>query len=160
MDMRRQSGLSLVEVIIGVALITVILVVVSQLITLYLTSVEATQDSVVAEYQAESALETVRMIRDTDWATLAAAPLDTTLYVAYTSGSASLETTNPTPDLSYQTEVYIRSVYRDTTINELRSSSDAGTYIDTDARLVEVAVFKDGDQIAAQRTVLTNLFES
>lgn len=160
MDIRRQSGLSLVEVIIGVALITVILVVVSQLITLYLTSVESTQDSVVAEYQAESALETVRVIRDTDWATLAAAPLDTALYVAYTSGSASLETTNPTSSLPYQAEVYIRSVYRDMTTNELRSSSDAGTYIDTDARLVEVAVFKDGDQIAAQGTVLTNLFES
>lgn len=154
-----QTGLSLVEVIVGVAIIAVLLVVISQIIGTYLSSVRSTQDTVIAVYQAESVLETARIIRDADWSTFVALPLDTTLYPEYAAGTTSLASTNPDPAAAYQTEVHVRSVYRDSMSDELRTSTDTGTYVDTRGRLVEVTVFKDGVELAEQTTLLTNLFE-
>lgn len=160
MNTNQQSGVSLVEVIVGVALVATILVVISQVVTTYLSSVRTAHDTAIAAYQAESVLETARIIRDDDWSTFAALPLDTALYPEYTPGTAAFVTNDPTPGAQYQSEVFFRTVYRDTSTDELRSSTDSNTYVDTSARMVEVQVRKDGVLLVEQMTLLINLFTS
>lgn len=159
MHTQHQSGLSLVEVVIGVAMVATILVVVTQLISLYLITVKSTQDTLVASYQTEATIEAVRFVRDNDWTTFTSLPTDTALYLERATGSVAFVSTNPTPDAAYQTELYVRSVYRDVISHDLRSSTDSGTYLDSEARLIEAHTDKDGESILSHQMVFTNLFE-
>lgn len=159
MHTQHQSGLSLVEVVIGVAMVATILVVVTQLISLYLITVKSTQDTLVASYQTEATLEAARFVRDNDWTTFTSLPIDTALYLERATGSVAFVSTNPTPDATYQTELHVRSVYRDVVSHDLRSSTDSGTYLDSEARLAEAYTDKDGESILSHQMVFTNLFE-
>lgn len=111
----QQKGISLVEVVIGVAIAGLVIVFVSHTITLFLATSEETLNRTKALYLAEEGQEILRYIRDMDWDEIDAltVPAGTTYYLEVTDTTLSTTTTAEVIDSTYTREFVLSSVERD-----------------------------------------------
>lgn len=160
---KKQRGVSLVEVIIGISMAVTVLVVLGVSFAYFLRLGLNIDEQIVAAYLLDEGIEAARFIRDTDWTTFAAYSSDTTYYVVENPVGWSLTTTVTPIDGQYYRTLTFTDVYRRNSDDDIIDvgEPDAKT-LDPDIRRVEVEVAWSsyiGTSTATGYTYLANLFE-
>ncbi len=136
----NQRGVTLIEVVIGVAIIALsfvgILIASRQYVVVGLGNTEKLQ----AAYFAEEGIEIVRALRDRSWNTFAALGTSTTYYLAPVAGVWEATTTPTTTLVGFTRTVALGSVYRNSTSHDIVSATSSNNYLDPLGRFVRVTV--------------------
>ena len=92
--MKQRRGFTLIEVVIGTAVITTgILIIIGSFMT-YVKYSLSNKNNVEASYLAEEGIEVMHYLRDKDWANIKFLPMDTAFYEVW-NGSDWATTTVP-----------------------------------------------------------------
>lgn len=108
------KGMSLVEVIVGAAIATLIL---SGLITayqLYFKTALANLRQVQAAFLAEESAEVLRFLRDGGWSNLSSLTAGAAYYLTFYNGNWQATTSNIFTDGIFERKFVLNNVYRDT----------------------------------------------
>lgn len=154
-----SSGFSLVEVVIGTALITLALVGLAGAYSLYLKVGLTNTDSLKAELLAEEGIEAISLLRGASWSNLTSLTVGVPYYLSW-NGSAWVTTTTPLLiDGIFTRTVVLGDLYRRTSDKDIIavSSPDAKS-LDADIKLVTVRVTAAGVNTSLQ-TYLANIFK-
>lgn len=135
----RASGIALVEVLLAVAIITVIGVAVSYSIISYTTARESLLTDVKTAYLAEEGYELMRALRNDDWSTFESLALDTPLFLSVSTSTIAIAGGSEVIDGTHSRQVILREVWRDSD-DDITASTTVGASIDLDLRQVEVTV--------------------
>jgi len=151
-----ERGISVVEVLIGVALFALIVVFVSHAVSLFLASAERSQHTVRALYLAQEGQEVLRFLRDDNWSDITDLSTDTMYY--FDLGPTAVATTTVTElvDGRYTRSFILREVYRDSD-DDVVASTTAGASVDAGSRRAVVRVEWGGERVQLE-TILTNIF--
>lgn len=149
-----QSGVALVEVILGISIITAMLVAVGFSVMAYVDARAALLDDARALYLAEEGYELARILRDEDWNTIDALALDTLHFFSVTTTTIAVSTSLEQIDDLYR-GFELAAAYRDSD-DDLTDASDPSATVDPDVRLLTVYVW-DGTATTSLPAVLTNL---
>lgn len=155
---RHQFGISLIEVLVGVTVLSVSLIFINYTITLFVTAREELLADTRALYLAEEGYELVRALRDNNWNSIAGLDLDT--YYALTPATTSIAISGTVPEIiddEYRRSFEVRALYRDAD-DDIVASTSPGSSPDGNGREVIVRV---GGPVGTStvRGVVTNLFE-
>lgn len=153
----RSRGAGLVEVVVGVGLLSIVLTGLVAAFHLYLAASVRNVERVAASFLAEEGLEVVRYLRDAGWdANIAPRPLATSLFLSY--DGASWEATT-TPVLgAFRRTVTFTEAFRKTSDGDIVSASSTDPKAaDPDARRVAVAVEGAGVDLEVV-SYITDLF--
>lgn len=134
------GGMSLVEVVVGVSIITLVLALSIAGTSHFFSVGKKTVDRVAATYLAQEGVEAVRFMRDANWAQITALPVNTPQYIAV--GTSTITSTT-TPEIinGFARTLFIRDVYRATSGDDIVASTSAvGKALDPGTKLVEVTV--------------------
>lgn len=153
-----NRGITLVEVIVGSTIVSIVVAMVLFSLNTLFQNKERLLDQNKALYLAESGIETVRFLRDEDWTNISALSVDTTYYLAVSTTTVAISGTPEVVD-GFNREFVLRSVYRDAISDDLMSSTDPGTYIDTDSYWLEFYV-GNSNGTSTLSALVTNLFKS
>lgn len=135
----RQSGITLIEVLIAISIITAMLVAVGLSVTAYVDARAALLDDMKAVYLAEEGYEVLRALRDEDWNTLDTLSLDTTYYFDLATTTLAVGGTPEVIDGAFTRSFALREVYRDGD-DDITASTTTGATVDTEILEVEVTV--------------------
>lgn len=158
---KYAGGIGLIEIVVGVAIISIALVGIIASFNLYLKSGFTNTQKVKAVFLAEEGVEALRFIRDNGW-TINIASLSTGV-TYYFEFEDSIWKSTTTPEII--TGVYSRSfvlddAYRRVGDSDLvASTSPSSKAIDSEARLVTVQVAWGENNVVEMTTYLMNLFE-
>ena len=153
---RATQGITVVEVIVAVGIVSLVAVfaavTISQLVTSRLSMLHETEQM----YAAEAGHEMVRFLRDADWDTFAALDLNQTHYLAVGTSTIAFTDTEETVTPHLTRQLYIEPLYR-ATDGTVVAATATGATNDADGRVVTVeAVGPHGTTTFA--SILTNLF--
>jgi len=154
-----QRGFSLVEVVIGTALIALALVGLAGAFSFYLKVGLKNTDALKGAFLAEEGVEAVTLLRDASWSNLSLLATGTPYYLSW-NGSAWVATTTPALiDGIFTRTITLGDLYRRTSDKDIvaTSSPDAKT-LDTDIKQVTVRVTAAGVDTSLQ-TYLANIFK-
>jgi type II secretory pathway pseudopilin PulG len=151
-----ESGITLVEVIIGVSIIATLLVAIGFSVTAYVNARTALLNNVKSAYLAEEGYEIIRALRDDDWTTIDALALDTTLYLDVTPSTIAVTNTPEVIDTDFSRSFVLRAVYRDVN-DDIVSASNPGATVDDGSREVEITVTGPSGTDTFE-AVITNLY--
>jgi type II secretory pathway pseudopilin PulG len=151
-----QRGISLVEVLIGVALFAVVVLFTANALALYFDNATTVREHVKANLLAAEGQEMVRGIRDLNWNTIEALNIGNSYYLDIDPTTIALGTTPETIDGTYTRTVTVANAYRDAD-DDLVASSAPGASIDPGSRLVTVTVSWGGGESVALSALLTNI---
>ncbi|MEK7639250.1 MAG: type II secretion system protein [Patescibacteria group bacterium] len=151
-----QSGVTLVEVIVGIGIITMSLVTIGLSVNSYVDARAALLNNVKATYLAEEGYEIIRALRDDDWDAFAALAVDTTQYLSVTPVTIAFSATPEIIDTNFTRSFILHDVYRNGS-DDIVASTTAGSTGDDGAREVAVSVVS-GNGTTTFRAILTNLF--
>lgn len=135
----HARGFTAVEVLIGVALASVILIFAANTVALFINAGRVVSEKTKALYLAEEGLELVRFVRDESWSTLSALSTSGTHYLGVTSSSITTSTTPEYID-GFRRSFTVKNVYRNTTTNDIVASTTGGSAADTDSKYITVSV--------------------
>lgn len=131
--MKYNRAITLVEALVGVAIIGIILVFVIGSQELLFRSARQSLETTKATYLAEEGQEYLRYMRDADWNQLKNLSTNTTYYFYRNGGTIVATTTPQVIDAKYTRSFVLKPLMRDSN-NDLTSSggtSDAGGRIAT-----------------------------
>lgn len=151
----KQSGITLVEVLVGISIVTVSLVAIGFSITSYVEARAALLIDTKAMYLAEEGYETLRAIRDTDWDTLDVLAVNTSHYLDISTTTIAVSATPEIIDLDFERWFIVREVYRNAT-DDIVSSTTPGATVDNGARDVTIYV-ESPSGTSSLRAILTNI---
>lgn len=152
-----SRGVTVIEVLIGAAMVSTIVIMVLVTLSLFLDSRQELLTKTKSLYAAEQGIEMLRWIRDNNWNTIATIPLNTTYYLSVTTTTLGVSATPEVLDGTLRREFVVRSVYRNSTTDDVVASTTAGGVIDTGAREIEMRV-GDGQSTSTLFVILTDLF--
>jgi len=118
MYVTTHKGISLVEVVIGVAIAGLVIVFVSHTLTLFFASSEETLNRTQALYLAEEGQEILRYVRDEDWDTIGTDLSVGTTYYFYVSDTEIGTTTAPETVGDFARSFVLSNVARDNTTDD------------------------------------------
>jgi Tfp pilus assembly protein PilV len=148
-----QTGVSLIEVIVGVGIITVMLVVIGFSITSYIDARAALLDNTKAMYLAEEGYEILRAVRDNNWETIDELSTNTYYYFYVSTSTFATSTTPEIIDAEFRRSFMLRELRRDANDDIVAS----GGTVDSESRLVEVFVGTTNGTTSLE-FILTNIF--
>ncbi len=156
-----QRGFSLIEIIIGTAMLTAILVSVSSYYKKVLDVSQNTTRHIQSGYLLEEGFESAKLLRDLGWTSKVATLSTTTTYYFYWNGTQwTATTTAQTVENVFTRSFVVRDVKRDGSDN----IATAGTYDSgTKKFIISVAWAKKGGGGVATdtaETYVTNLFNN
>lgn len=152
----HERGITIVEVIIGVAIAGLVIVFISHTITLFLVSSGATLQKTKALYLAEEGLEIMRYLRDEDWSTIDDELSNgTTYYLSVATSTLGTTTVPEVIDGIYTRSFELSEVRRDNATDDIVSS---GGSVDGGSRWVTFFVSYDSATVTME-TLLTNIFD-
>lgn len=155
---RRSHGTLLIEVALGVAILSIVVVMVTLVMTLFLDARDVVLTKTKALYLAEEGIEVMRYMRDADWNILSTELSTGTTYYFLLNPTVVATTTVPEViDGSFYREFELRDVYRNSVSDDIDISGGGGTYIDDSIVEVEVRVGYGGSTTTL-RTLLGNIF--
>lgn len=158
----NHKGFSLVEVVVGSAVLGVVFV---SLISTYGTYIRASAQNastIKTTYLIEEGIEAVKTMRDRGWtANINSLTVNTPYYFDFTSSFWKSTTTAEIIDVSYRRSFVLAPVYRDGNSDIVTS----GGTLDADAKKVSVTVvFSTGTTTASttktMSAYLTNIFKN
>lgn len=135
----RESGVTLIEVIVGVSVISALLVAIGLSITAYMDARENLLTRTKATYLAEEGYEIIRALRDNDWNTIDAITVDTVQYLDVSPASVGVGVSPEIIDSEYRRSFIVREVYRDAN-DDIVASTTAGATVDDGSREISVYV--------------------
>ena len=157
---RQSKGFSLIEIVLGVSMITTVLLSVMLYYKKVLDVSETTTRHIQSGFLIEEGFESIKLLRDTSWSTKIAPLSTSTSYYLYWSGTAWTATTTPQNIENVFTRTFrLSDVKRDGSDNiAVAGTLDAGT------KKVDVYVSwqKRGGAMATDtaETYITNLFSN
>jgi len=135
----QHKGFSLVEVVVGSAIILTVLAGLITAFNRYAATLFRTTERVQATYLAEEGVEVARILRDASWPSFAALTLDTPYRLALVGGVWEATTSETLIAGAFDRTMTLASVYRRTSDSDIvASTSLASKAIDPDARHVLV----------------------
>lgn len=153
----KQAGITLIEVVVAMSIITSILVVVGLSVQSYVAARAELLLSTQQLYLVEEGYEVVRAIRDSSWSDIASLSLDTTYYLDIATTSIAIGSTPEIIDGSFAREISFASVYRDGA-DDVVASTTPGATVDANMRLLTVRV-GSVTGTSSMQVLLANLFE-
>ena len=137
----KNNGISLVEIVVGAAIILTVLSGLSVAFDRYTKTLFRTTEHLQAAYLAEEGVEAARILRDTSWSAFAALALDSPYRLAFESGTWRATTSETLIDGVFDRTFTLASVYRRTSDSDIvASTSPVAKAVDPDARHVAVRV--------------------
>ncbi|MEX2008215.1 MAG: prepilin-type N-terminal cleavage/methylation domain-containing protein [Candidatus Spechtbacterales bacterium] len=130
-----SQGFGLVEVIVAVAIVTIVFTGLFRLVTLEIRTQAIASQEAGAYLLAREALEATRSVRDENWGTFAALSGSTPYYPVLEAGEWTLSPTSPGAVGIYARHIEVEPVYRDGSVNIAESGS-----LDEDTRKVTAYV--------------------
>ena len=160
-NMYLQKGFSLIEIVLGIGMLTVSMVSITSYYKKVLDVSNDTTRHIQSGFLLEEGLESVKMLRDQSWTTKIAALSTTTSYYLYWSGAQWTATTSPQLiENAFVRSFQLTDVKRDASDN----IANVGTYDPGTKKLtVYVAWSHKGTKNVATdtaETYVTNLFNN
>ncbi len=153
-DTRR--GISIVEVLVGVALFSIVVVFIANALGLFLANATVVRERSKATLLAMEGQEMVRHLRDQNWNEISSRTVGTDYHLAIAPDVIELNTTPEIVDGAYTRTITFENLYRNAS-DDIVAAGAPGATLDAGGRLVTVEVVWDGNTVALD-TVLTNLF--
>ena len=158
-----KRGISLVEVVIGTALILLSLTGLTTAYTFYLKAGLKNTDSLKSVFFLQEGVEAVTLMRDDAWSNLASLTAGTSYYLSWNGTKWVSTTTSTLIDTVFTRTITLDSVYRKTAGQDIvASTSPDAKALDPSARKLTVKVTWGTASATQSRqtvTYLTNLFE-
>ncbi len=151
-----KSGVTLVEVVIGIGIISVSLVAIGLSINTYVAARSALLHNLKATYLAEEGYELIRAVRDTNWNTLDALTVNNRHYLSVSGVAPAITTTPEVIDTVFRRSFVVRNVYRNAS-DDIVSSTTPGARIDDGSRQFDIFVAGPSGTSTFQ-AILTNIF--
>ena len=156
----NEKGFGLVEIVIGSAVISIVLLGISSFFQTSLRASRAIESSIQGDYLLEEGVETVKLFRDISYTTnLKNMSTTTPYYFSWTGTDWATSTTNTLVDGKYERKFTLTDVKRDANSD----ISASGTY-DPNVKLVTVSVAwwapVVGTTTRSIQTYLTNIFSN
>jgi len=154
---RKISGVTSIEVVIGVSLAGIIVVYSANSIVQFINTARDITFETQALYLAEEGLELVRYIRDNDWTEIGTLSLGSTEYLEVTSSDVSVSGTAEVID-EFTRSFSVENVYRSPGTFDIVASTTGGGVADPDSKYVTVTVsWGNPIQNVSLTTILTNI---
>lgn len=151
-----NRGFSLVEVLVGSAILVLVLVAFTSSLSLFSQASENATNRAQALFLAQESIEVLRGLRDESWSSHIAPQSPGTEYGLSFDGSSWQIESSPQMVDGFERSVVFEQVFRDSNDD----IADSGTE-DAQARLITAEVtWNDGADSLTLETVLTNLFEN
>lgn len=115
MKKNKTNGISLVEVIVGAAIVTLILSGLIAAYNLYFKTALANLRHVQAAFLAEEGAETLRFLRDASWSNLSSLTTGNTYFINFYNGNWQTTANNIFVDGIFERKFVLNNVYRDGT---------------------------------------------
>ncbi len=159
MKRNPQCGFSLVEVVIGTALITLALVGLAGAFSFYLKAGLKNNDTLKATLLAEEGVEAAVLLRDASWNNFSSLATGTPYYLSW-NGSIWVSTTTPVLiDGAFTRTMTLGDLYRRTSDQDIVATSSPDTKtLDADIKQVTVRVTA-ADIDTSLQTYLANIFK-
>lgn len=156
---KLKAGISLVEVVIGTALILLSLVGLTGAYSFYLKAGLKNTDTLKAAFLLQEGVEAVTLLRDDAWSNLSPLTPGVSYYLSWNGTTWVATTAEALIDGAFRRTVILDDVYRrDSDKDIVASTSPDSKAIDPNTKQVTVRVTAGGvDQPLS--TYLTNLFE-
>ncbi|MEK7081696.1 MAG: hypothetical protein AAB537_01150 [Patescibacteria group bacterium] len=151
-----SAGLSLVEVIVGAAITTLILSGLIATYNLYFRTALTNLRHVQAAFLAEESAETLRFLRDGSWTNLSSLTVGTNYYLTFYNGNWQATTSNLFVEGIFERKFVLNNVYRDASDD----IAPTGT-LDPNTRKVTVSIAWSAGVATTTKSLnfyLTNLF--
>jgi len=147
-------GFGLVEVLIGVSLVTVIGVYVGITVSQSVQVRNEIIDNTNKVYLAEEGYEIIRLLRDENWSNLSSLSLNTPYHLQVATTTLAIGGSSEIIDNKYSRNFLVQSVYRDGSGN-IVASTTSGSAVDTDTLNIFVYV-GDSNSTTSMQGVLAN----
>jgi len=134
-----QVGVSAVEVLIGVAIASLVLIFAANAIILFINSGRTVSEKTKGLYLAEEGLELVRFIRDQAWTNVSGLSTNSTHYLRVTGTTVTTSGTSEVID-GFQRSFRVQNVYRNSTTDDIVASTTGGSVADTNSKYVFMTV--------------------
>jgi type II secretory pathway pseudopilin PulG len=151
-----QSGVTLVEVVIGIGIISVSLVAIGLSINTYVAARSALLNNLKATYLAEEGYEIIRAVRDTNWNTIDALTTNGTYYLDVSGVAPVINTTPEIIDADFRRSFVLRAVYRNGS-DDIVSSTTVGAVVDDGSRQFDIFVSGPNGTTTFQ-AILSNIY--
>lgn len=151
-----QSGVSLIEAILGIAIITVMVIAIGFSIDTYMNARAELLTNTKAMYLAEEGYEIARALRNEDWNLIDSLVANDVYYFAVATSTLAITATPEVIDTNFVRSFVVRELYRDTN-DDITASTTSGAVVDPDAREIEVYVSGPTGTTSLQ-AILTNMF--
>lgn len=153
-----QQGISLIEVLVAVSILSVALVFINYTITLFVSARTELLADAKTLYLAEEGYELVRALRDDNWSTIDGLSLDTDYALSVSTTTLGLGSVPELIDDEYRRRFEVRALYRDSGDDDVTASTTPGAVVDANGRELIVTVGGPTGTTSV-RAILTNLFE-
>jgi type II secretory pathway pseudopilin PulG len=134
-----MRGITSIELVFGVTIVGIILVYSMNSIAQFVNSARDVTEKTQALYLAEEGLELTRFMRDNNWTYVSAIPLNTTRYLATSTGATILVSTTPEVIGSFTRSFTVQNVYRNSN-DDIVASTTGGSTADTGSKYVTMMV--------------------
>lgn len=150
-----QAGVTLIEVLIGIAIVTSSLIAIGFSVNAYVDARAALLVNMKAMYLTEEGYETLRAIRDNNWNTIEALALDTSHYFSISTTTIGVTATPEVIDTDFTRSFILREVYRNAS-DDIVSSTTPGATVD-DGALEATIYVASPTGTSSMQAILTNL---
>lgn len=152
---KTQNGVSLIEVIVGISVVSVILIVVGFSVNAYVEARSRLLIDTKKMYLVEEGYEMLRMIRDNNWNDINTLTMGDIYYFSVSTSTIAVSTTPEIIDGTLYREFVVENAYRDGD-DDLVDSSVAGAVVDINTKIV--TIFVGGvNATTSLEAVLTNI---
>jgi len=150
--MKRNQGITLVEALVGIAIISMILVFVMYTQNLYFGVAETALQTTKATYLAEEGQEFLRYLRDEDWGQLDSLTTGTTYYFTVSGGAIDITTTPEVVDGVYSRSFTLAPLNRSVSGDFVTTGGTS----DGESRIATVTV-SGGEASVSLTTIMANI---
>ena len=156
-SLKNKKGIGAVEIIIGAAIISLVLLSVGVAFQNSLKASRAIGKRVQASFLAEEGIEALRMLRDNDWQNISGLSDGGNYYLVWSSGAWATSTQNSFIDETFERKFTVLNTYRDGNDDIAQSGS-----LDSNTKKVTASVsWREGLSTTTESisAYLTNIFQ-
>lgn len=153
---QKTAGISLIEVVFGVTIISIALIFIGYTVTLFVEARHEMRAGAQALYLAEEGYELIRAVRNDSWSTIDGLSVDTPYTFDISTTTIAVGSTPEIIDGEFNRVFEVRELYRDGD-DDVVASTTPGSTADDEAREVLIRV---GYQYGTTtlRGIVTNIF--
>lgn len=158
MNKFSQKGISIVEIIIAISILSAVVAFIGYSITLYIDARDRMLSDTVSLYLIEEGYELARSIRDEDWNDLDTLTLDTEYGFDVDASSIGVDLNPEIINGAYRRTFELRALYRDSD-GDVVASTTTGSAVDTEGREILITVGSE-KSTSTMKAIITNVFAS